>query len=83
MDAIVNVSSRALKIAAKPVSARKLFSTRFSEGIENHNDLEVFQPHDEKTCLCHMRTTKGQISLRIAGRKCHLVGFVKRRLNYE
>ena len=23
------------------------------------------EPHHEKTCLCHMRTTKAQISLRI------------------
>ena len=27
--------------------------------------LAQFEPHYEKTCLCHMRTTKAQISLRI------------------
>ena len=25
----------------------------------------VYEPRHEKTCLCHMRTTKAQISLRI------------------
>ena len=25
----------------------------------------LLEPHHEKTCLCHMRTTKAQISLRI------------------
>ena len=25
----------------------------------------VFEPQHEKTCFCHMRTTKAQISLRI------------------
>ena len=24
-----------------------------------------YEPHHEKTCLCHMQTTKAQISLRI------------------
>ena len=28
----------------------------------NHN---LSEPHHEKTCLCHMRTTKAQISQRI------------------
>ena len=27
--------------------------------------LDTFEPCHEKTCLCHMRTTKMQISLRI------------------
>ena len=26
---------------------------------------DIIEPHHEKTCLCHMRTTKAQISLRI------------------
>ena len=25
----------------------------------------IYEPHHEKTCLCHMQTTKAQISLRI------------------
>ena len=28
---------------------------------------KLFEPRHEKTCLCHMRTTKAQISLRIRG----------------
>ena len=26
---------------------------------------KIFEPHSDKPCLCHMRTTKAQISLRI------------------
>ena len=28
-------------------------------------ETETYEPHYEKTCLCHMQTTKAQISLRI------------------
>ena len=32
--------------------------------VSGETELLV-EPHHEKTCLCHMRTTKTQISLRI------------------
>ena len=31
----------------------------------NTDDNYIIEPRHEKTCLCHMRTTKAQISLRI------------------
>ena len=34
-------------------------------GMLGINWLRTYEPHHEKTCLCHMRTTKAQISLRI------------------
>ena len=30
-----------------------------------HLQLRIYEPHHEKTCLCHMRTTKVQISMSI------------------
>ena len=31
----------------------------------NPGEFIIIEPRHEKPCLCHMRTTKGQISLRI------------------
>ena len=42
---------------------------------------ELFEPRHEKTCLCHMRTTKAQISLRIRAVGSALVLFAAGEYN--
>ena len=44
---------------------RTFSGSRWCIIISTQQVLNTFKPHHEKTCLCHMRTTKAQISLRI------------------
>ena len=58
----------------KTASVRKIFITWHTERIESclvalfwfwgKMRTELFEPRHEKTCLCHMRTTKAQLRLR-------------------
>ena len=38
--------------------------------------FRIFEPRHEKTCFCHMRTTKAQISLKGADHLCCLDGII-------
>ena len=52
-----------LKYSRLPTLVYENFS--ISCPITKHMGSILFEPHHEKTCLCHMRTTKAQIKLRI------------------
>ena len=43
-----------------------IFSNFGGIGCMSAGSMYTFEPHHEKTCLCHMRTTKVQISLYIS-----------------
>ena len=43
---------------------RHIYSTR-DVTVEEKKNLKTYEPRHDKTCFCHMRTTKAQISLRL------------------
>ena len=53
---------------AQPVFSRAVWSrsSLFAICVCIFLDTLLYEPYHEKTCLCHMRTTKVQISLRIS-----------------
>ena len=56
----------------QPDQAVQVFFTRNGQEVNNLSrrmtkPSKSYKPHHGKTCFCHMRTTKAQISLRIYG----------------